>query len=100
MATNIILTNYSKSVGQNPVQIIPPGLRGLSYLRIANVSPVNGPTLWYSRYLGSSVAANLAGAIALAPGQYEEFKGTDSIPLNPVWAVAPNGTVALTAEAG
>lgn len=96
---NITLKNYSQMIGTSPVLIFPQQ-NGISYYRIFNVAASNGGTIWLSRYLGASVAANTPGCYSLAPGAFEEFKSSDAIPINGIWAIATQSSTPLTVELG
>ena len=100
-APKVSTNDYSQNIGTTAVQIFAPGFltAGLSHMRIWNVAPTGGGTVWLSRN-GSHTAANTAGSYPLAPGQYELFTVPQAIPRNPLSAVATAANTPLTLEVG
>ena len=101
LSVTTLFQDYSAVVGTSPVLLFPILDENIGHLRISNVSPVsNGPTLWISRSLGSSVAPYTPGAIPLVPGEYEGWDTPKRIPINAVWAVADADGCLVTVDFG
>ena len=93
--------DYSQTVGTTAVQIFTAGqIRpGLQFMRIWNVAPSNGGTVWLSRS-GNPAAVGAAGSYPLGPGQYELFTLPQAIPKNALSAIADTAGTPLTVEVG
>lgn len=95
----MVTTDYSQNIGTSPVWIFPPNhfSRPLYYMRIWNVSPAGGPTIWLSRN-GQPAAINGAGSFPLLPQEFEDFRAPQAVPTNALSAVCSDAGAPLTVE--
>ena len=103
------ISDFSLVVGTTAITVpIPPSIwqRKPLYMRIWNVAPTNGGTIWICR-AGTLIAngavpavVNGAGSFPLAPGLYELFQWPQSIPINPISVISTEAGTPLTIEIG
>lgn len=108
-APAMITRDYSLIVGTTAQWVFwrtpnsgPPFLNSnapISYMRVWNVAPSNGGTIWLSRN-GSPAVVNGAGSFPLPPGQYELFTEPQAIPVNALSAISTAASTPLTVEIG
>jgi len=109
IAAHVQAVNYfpAGSVSTTPSQVIGDGVAPAFYLRIWNVSPTGGATVWCTRF-GSNPQPNTGGSFSVMPGQFEIWnaggmsgsglRDNGPIPKGPLWCRSDAGTAQLTAE--